>query len=169
MVGGLRGNTAGPHSTCSIKAQAAVIIEDAIRYVEDCIARGVAPPELRIPLITKVWVHRWPEMFSLTPKCITCSYTVSFAKKLRRLGVSWRNAARLLVFHELLYGAGRLTFISSDEKPYRFNSAGGDKVWSRRGSRSAKCKETRVALLERWTGITAVYSQRYGESASDDK
>jgi len=29
--------------------------------------------------------------------------------------------------------------------------------------------EKRVALLERWTGITGVYSKEYGESASDSK
>ena len=56
-----------------------------------------------------------------------------------------------------------------DEKPYRFNSAGGDKVWARRGNRAIKCRERRNALLERWTGITASYSQRYGQSASSDR
>ena len=75
----------------------------------------------------------------------------------------------MLVFHELLFGAGRLTFLSMDEKPYRFNAAGGDKVWARRGQRSVRCMEKRVALLERWTGITGVYSQQYGESYSELK
>ena len=56
-----------------------------------------------------------------------------------------------------------------DEKPYRFNSAGGDEVWARRGTKTVKCKENRVALLERWTGITAVYPQAYGGSASDER
>ena len=56
-----------------------------------------------------------------------------------------------------------------DEKPYRFNAAGGSKVWAIRGSRSVKCKEKRVVLLERWAGITAVYSQVYGDSAADDR
>jgi len=156
--------------TDSIVAQALIIIEDAQRFVQACIDQGTPPPDLKIPVdITAVWIHRWRKSNSLTPKCITCSYTVSFVKKLNRLGVTWRNATRLLAFHELLFGPGQLTFMSIDEKPYRFNAAGGDKVWSRRGQRSVKCKEKRVALLERWTGITAVFSQRYGESASDQK
>ena len=52
-----------------------------------------------------------------------------------------------------------------DEKPYRFNACGGDKVWAKRGQKSVKCKELRSALLERWTGITAVLSRRH-ESAT---
>ena len=155
--------------TSSIIAQAYLIIEDAVRYVEDCMARGVTPPELNIPVINKVWIHRWRKLFSLRPRSITCSYKVSFIKKLMRLGVTWRNACRLLVFHELLFGPGRLTFVSMDEKPYRFNAAGADKVWARKGSRSVKCKEKRVALLERWTGITAVFSRAYGDSQSEDR
>ena len=156
--------------TDTIIAQALIIIEDAQQFVDACIAQGIQPPDLTVPEdITRVWVCRWRKSNSLTPKCITCSYTVSFVKKLNRLGVTWRNATRLLVWHELLFGPGHLTFMSIDEKPYRFNAAGGDKVWSRRGQRSVKCKEKRVALLERWTGITAVFSQIYGESASDKK
>ena len=112
--------------TDSIIAQALIIIEDAKRYVQECLARGDPAPVLRIPKdVKKVWIHRWRKMSSLTPKCITCSYTVSFIKKLIRLGVTWRNAARLMVFHELLFGAGLLTSMSIDEKPYRFNAAGG--------------------------------------------
>ena len=156
--------------TDSIVAQALIIIEDAKRFVQTCVDQGIPPPDLKLPEhVTKVWIHRWRKSNSLTPKCITCSYTVSFMKKLIRLGVTWRNAARLLSVHELLFGPGFLTFMYIDEKPYRFNAAGGDKVWSRRGQRSAKCKEKRVALLERRDGTTAVFSKRYGESASDEK
>ena len=156
--------------TVSVIAQAHLLIEDAQAYVDDCMRRGEIPPLLKIPKdISRVWICRWRHMFSLTPKCITCTYSVSFIKKLLRMGVTWRNAARLQIFHEILFGAGRLTFISVDEKPYRFNSAGGDKVWARRGNRSVKCREKCNALLERWTGITASYSQRYGDSASPEK
>ena len=83
------------------------------------------------------------------------------SEELLRLGVLWRNATRLLVFHALLSGADKLTFVSLDEKPYRFNACGGDKVWAIRGQKSVKCKELRGMLLERWTGITAVFSRRH--------
>ena len=42
---------------------------------------------------------------------------------------------------------------------YRFHGVGGDKVWAVRGTKHVKCKELRKALLERWTGITAVFSR----------
>ena len=95
------------------------------------------------------------------PKSITCSYKVSYAKKMQRLGVLWRNTTRLLVFHELLFGPDKLRFVSMDEKPYRFNACGGDQVWATRGQKSVKCKELRAMLLSRWTGITAVFSRRH--------
>ena len=157
-------------ATSQIVAQAQIIINDAKAYVAECIARGETAPAVRVPeIVGAVWICRWRKFWNLTLHAITCSYTVSFTKKLMRLGVSWRNSTRLLVFHELLFGAGRLTFLSIDEKPYRFNAAGGDKVWARRGQRSVRVLEKRVALLERWTGITGVYSQRYGESCSEEK
>ena len=114
---------------------------------------------LRYANICKVWICRWRHFFSIVPKAITCSYKVSYAKKMVRLGVLWRNATRLLVFHELLFGPDKLTFVSMDEKPYRFNACGGDKVWAHRGQKAVKCKEVRGLLLKRWTGITAVFSR----------
>ena len=122
MVGGHGGNSTGPRSNHVHPAQALLIIEDAQAYVDDCMRRGEIPPLLSIPkAITRVWICRWRHMFSLTPKSITCTYSVSFIKKLLRMGVTWRNDARLKVCHEILFGVGRLTFISVDEKPYRFN------------------------------------------------
>ena len=56
-------------------------------------------------------------MFAPTPLSIPCAYTVSFVEKLVSIGVAWRNACRLVVFPELLFGPGRLTFIPVDEKP----------------------------------------------------
>ena len=37
--------------------------------------------------------------------------------KMVRIGVAWRNASMLIVFHELSYEPDKLTFISVDEKP----------------------------------------------------
>ena len=60
----------------------------------------------------------------------------------------------------LLFGAGMLSFLSMDEKPYRFNGIGEDRVWAHRGQKHVKTKELRQKLLERWTGITAVIPRR---------
>ena len=59
----------------------------------------------------------WHQESSLMDLFTTCTYTVSFFIKLVRIGVAWRNASMLIVFHELLYEPDRLTFISVDEKP----------------------------------------------------
>ena len=59
----------------------------------------------------------WLQEFSLMDLSTTCTYTVSFVKKLVRMGVAWRNACMLMVFHALLYELDRLTFIPVDEKP----------------------------------------------------
>ena len=142
-----------------IIAEAQVMLEDALRQE---VAEGHRPcRELLVPLITRILISRWRHFYNLVPRSITCTYKVSYAKKLRRLGVLWRNAARLLVFHEALFGPDKLTFISMEEKPYRFNGCGGDKVLAPRGQKRVRCKELRAKLLERWTGITAVFSRRH--------
>ena len=62
--------------------------------------------------------------------------------------------------HEpLAAGAGKLVFVSIDEKPYYSNAIDGLKVWARRGSKKKNVKEKRAAMLERWTGMTACYSR----------
>ena len=48
---------------------------------------------------------------------VNAKYKVSYEKLVTRLGVTWRNAVRLVVLHEVLFGPGRLTFASIDEKP----------------------------------------------------
>ena len=108
------------------------------------------------------WLCRWRKQWGLTLQSVDCKYKVSFQKKLRRLGVTWRNETRLLVLHDLLFRLDKLTSVSIDEKLYRFNVAGDDKIGARRGSTQRKCLEKRVALLERWTGITASYSRQGG-------
>ena len=116
-----------------IFAQAKLMIEDAIRCWDAEREAGGQPPVLLIPIINYMWLCRWRKSRLLVPRQLTCTYKVSYANKLRRLGVLWRNATRLLVFHAALFGPGHLTFMSMDEKPYRFNACGGDKVWAFRG------------------------------------
>ena len=140
------------------------MIETALQHEKAEIEAGRYPPKLDPPTINHVWICRWRRFHSIVPRQVTCQYKVSYIKKLKRLGVLWRNATRCLVFHELLFGAGKLTFLSMDEKPYRFNACGGDKVWAHRGQASVKAKELRAMLLERWTGITAVFSRRHDEA-----
>ena len=65
------------------------------------------------------------------------------------------------MLHAFLFGPDKLTFLSLDEKPNRFNACGGDKVWAIRGQKAVKCKELRAMLLDRWTSITAVFSRRH--------
>ena len=123
------------------------------RYLEELRndGRRIVSP-LHRPKITHQWISRWRTFYSIVPGTITCSYEVSYAKKLRRLGVTWRNATRLLVFHEALFGPDKLTLISLDEKPYRFNACGGDKVWATRGQKAVKCKELRTISLNAGPG-----------------
>ena len=154
--------------TCMIMAEARLMIEDAIRHAKEAREQGRATPSFTVPYITFMWISRWRRFFSIVPKCITCSYKVSYAKKILRLGVLWRNATRLLVFHEFLFGPDKLTFVSMDEKPYRFNACGGDKVWAIRGQKAVKCKELRAMLLSRWTGITVVFSRRHPAACLPD-
>ena len=154
--------------TPMIMAEAQLMIDDARRHAEETRAEGREPLAFRVPVISFTWISRWRRFYSIVPRCITCSYKVSYAKKLRRLGVLWRNATRLLVFHELLFGPDKLTFVSMDEKPYRFNACGGDKVWGLRGQKSVKCKELRAMLLNRWTGITAVFSRKHSSACLPD-
>ena len=112
-------------ATSAIMAQAELIRKDALE------AEVVNPA--RVPKITRMWIARWRRYFSIVPRAITCTYKVSYQSKLNRMGVLWRNAARLLAFHEHLFGPGKLTFVSMNEKPCRFHSCGGDKVCVIRG------------------------------------
>ena len=122
--------------TPMIMAEALLMIDDARRHAEEARAEGREPLAFSVPVITFMWISRWRRYYSIVPRCITCTYKVSYAKKLRRLGVLWRNATRLLVFHDLLFGPDKLTFVSMDEKPYRFNACGGDMGWGLRGQKS---------------------------------
>ncbi len=140
-------------------SQAWIIVGDAQRYVEECDAAGIVAPRLQIPSLDSVWLSRWRAQWSLTPQSVNCKYTVSFAKLEKRLGVTWRNAARLLFLHERLFGPGGLEFLTIDEKPYHFNAIGGDKVWRRRGTKKKAVKEKRQHMLERWTGMTSCSSK----------
>ena len=150
--------------TFAIIAEANRMLKVATNYA-GAAADGHNPvPAFKVPKITRMWISRWRRQWNLVPRQITCCYKVSYAKKLRRLGVLWRNAARLLAFHAALFGPGKLTFLSLDEKPYRFNANGGHKVWAFRGQRNVKCKEKRKDYLERWTGITAVFSNRHSSA-----
>ena len=141
--------------------QAELISGDARRFIEECDCEGVAlPPAARqLPALSWTWIHRWRKEWGLTPQTVNAKYTVSYEKVVKRLGVTWRSAVRLVVLHEVLFGPGRLTFASIDEKPYWFNSIDGQKVWAQRGTKRRRVKETRAAMLERWTGMTACYSQ----------
>ena len=121
--------------TCLIMAEARLMIQDAVKHAREATEQGRVPPEFDIPTINQMWICRWRYDNSLVPRQITCTYKVSYLKKKRRLGVLWRNTTRLLVFHELLFGPDKLTFVSMDEKPYRFNACGGDDVWAVRGKR----------------------------------
>ena len=150
--------------TTMIMAEANLMIEDAVRHANAAGTLGIAAPSFTLAKITAKWISRWRNFHSIVPRAITCSYKVSYAKKMVRLGVLWRNATRLLVFHEALFGPDKLTFVSMDEKPYRFNACGGDKVWATRGQKAVKCKELRAMLLSRWTGITAVFSRRHADA-----
>jgi len=113
--------------TFLIMAMAEVMLDDADRHVQLARDQGGPIPYFKRWIVSTKWVSRWRYFFSLVPKCITCSYKVSYWKKLTRLGVLWRNTTRLLVFHELLFGPDKLTFVSMDEKPYRFNACGETK------------------------------------------
>ena len=138
-----------------IIAQAKVIIADAERYVQQCRDNGQPVPKLNIPQFNSCMLSRWRREWGLTVQSVNAKYKVSFAMVERRMGVLLRNAARLLVFHELLYGAGKLVFVSIDEKPYYFNAIGGQKIWARRGSKKKRVKDKRAAMFERWTGMAA--------------
>jgi hypothetical protein len=140
-------------------AMVRVIVEDAKSYCQACADRGEPVPSFTEAAWDAVWLCRWRKMFNLTPQSVNCKYVVSFKKVLMRLGVTWRNAARLLFLHEELYGAGRLEFITIDEKPFHFNANGADRVWARRGAKKKVVKEVRQALLERWTGMTSCSSK----------
>ena len=51
------------------------------------------------------------------PQMVNAKYKVSYEKVVKRLGVTWRNAVRLVVLHEELFGLARLTFASFDAQP----------------------------------------------------
>lgn len=148
-------------SSESTMRQAEIIRGDAERFIAECDENGVAlPPAARtLPKLSWVWLHRWRKEWGLTPQTVNAKYKVSFEKVVMRLGVLWRNATRLLVLHETLFGPGKLTFASIDEKPFWFNALGGNKVWAQRGARKRAVKEKRTAMLERWTGMTICYSR----------
>ena len=135
--------------TCLIMAEAKNMLKDARCAAEDRARElGLPTPAYREPKIGCMWISRWRRFFSIVPRCITCCYKVAYWKRERRMGVLWRNACRLLVLHECLYGPDKLTFVSLDEKPNRFNACGGDKVYAIRGQKAVKCKELRAMLLK---------------------
>ena len=126
--------------TCMIMAMARNMLDDARRAGEEMAhSLGLPTPEYNMPKITHMWISRWRKYHSIVPRAITCSYKVSYWKRKMRMGVLWRNVCRLLVFHELLFGPNKLTFVSLGEKPNRFNACGGDTVLAIRGSLSVKC------------------------------
>ena len=125
----------------SLLAQASVIVEDARRYRELSAERGEPLSKCQLPCFSwdsrsaTTWLCRWRKQFDLTPQTVNAKYKVSFAKRERRIGVAWRNACRLLVLHEEMFGPGLLVFMSLDEKPFYFNAIGAEKIWARRGSK----------------------------------
>ena len=145
--------------TVALLAQAKVILHDAKQLVRECEERGEVPPWVDEPSLDYVWICRWRKQWNLTKQSVNCKYKVAFSKKVMRMGVTWRNSTRLLALHAKLFGPDRLTFVSVDEKPFRFNACGEDQIWARRGATKKRVREKRVALLERWTGITACYSR----------
>jgi hypothetical protein len=146
-------------SSAMLIAQVQLILDDARNYAKLCIENGKPLPQFEEPEIDKVWLCRFRKYWGITKQSVNCQYVVSHAKVERRMGVIWRNAARLIVFHELLYGPDRLTFVSVDEKPFRFNATAEDKIWALRGQLKKYKKERRNQLLERWTGMSACFSR----------
>ncbi len=140
-------------------AQAHVVIADAERYEQECLAVDSPCEKFEVPVVDYTWLHRWRRQFAFTAQSANCKYKVSHAKLERRLGVAWRNATRLLVLFSLLFPlAGVLKFVSIDEKPFWFNAIGAMKIFARRGSAKKHAKEKRQAMLERWAGMSTCNS-----------
>ena len=135
-------------------AQAHVIIQDAVAFADERRALGDSVPQLRFPKLTWTWLSRWRKKWNLSLQSVNCQYKVAFSKTLQRLGVSWRNATRLLVLHELLYGRGKLTFVSVDEKHFKMNAAAGDKMGAEGGRKATSQGEANglVGALDRHHG-----------------
>ena len=103
---------------------------------------------------TSTWICRVRKAHSLTPQSVNAKYKVSYDKLVARMGVAWRNAARLMALHEILFGPGKLRVLSFDEKQYWHNALGSHKVWACRGTRRRQAKELRADMLERWAWVT---------------
>ena len=66
---------------------------------------------------TSTWICRVRKAHSLTPQSVNAKYKVSYDKLVARMGVAWRNAARLMALREILLGPGKLRFLSPNDKP----------------------------------------------------
>ena len=70
-----------------ILAEAQILLEDARAHHEHLIAQGFCPPEYKEPVLNAMWLSRWRRFFALVPRSITCTYKVSYRKKMLHLGV----------------------------------------------------------------------------------
>lgn len=99
---------------------------------------------------------------------VASSFVVPASQPSLRTGLSARRRLDSMAGSNAATSAdwpGRLTFLPIDEKPFWINSAGGKQIWTSRGKHvPVRCEATRDARLERWTGITAVYSRAVVDS-----
>ena len=92
---------------------------------------------------------------SLCWKSVTCSYKVSYNKRLFRCGVLWRNSHRVVKWHSLCFGPGKIRFLSIDEKPLYMCSTAGKKVLTKRGTARVTAAEKAAAGKTRFTSMSA--------------
>ena len=132
-----------------------VLLKVAKEAYARLLAAGEAVEEIDfMEEITYVWLFRWRRQWGLTWRTVTLVYKVSWVKARTRFGVYWHNIFVARIWHEDLFGPGRLRFLNVDEKPFWFNALEKGRVLARRGQREVRVMEAAGKRHERWSGMT---------------
>ncbi len=138
--------------TCLLQGHAQMLKEDVMRLEARWGSEGVAFTPQKLPKdFDAVWMHRWRLERNLTWKTVNVCYKVSHGKRLFRSGVLWRNSHRVVKWHALCFGPGKIRFLSVDEKPLYMCGTLGKKVLRKRGGGKVSAAENAAAAKSRFT------------------
>ena len=106
-------------NTHMVETQAQPICEDLLQLHNLRVQNGDVDASLspQLPTLQATWFHRWRKKYNVCYRAVNLRYKVSARKRDARIRILWCNAIRLRVFHEALFGAGKLRFVGLDQNP----------------------------------------------------
>jgi hypothetical protein len=105
-----------------------------------------------------LWFKRWRAMYGIVKKVTGMKLKVPWVKVKRRIRVFLGNIYRLHAFWDICHPGTEMRWMSVDQKPSWFNTAGHTGTFARRGGSQPSVRENFKHTRQRYTILTSVPS-----------